>query len=90
MRIRKINSISEIYKAQSMMPIQKNKASEKDEAIFSTRALEIQNAYKVAKASPDLRTDKVESIKEQIKSGNYNVSSKEISEKIVSQLEVKG
>lgn len=90
MRINKINSISEIYKAQSIAPVQKTKSSEKDQAIFSTKALEIQNAYKAAKASSDIRTDKVEMIKEQMKSGNYNVNAKELSGKIVSQLDIKG
>lgn len=90
MRIDKINNISDIYKAQSIAPVKQTKPSQKDQVIFSSKALEIQNAYKAAKASPEIRSDKVEALKEQIKSGNYSVNAKELSEKIASQLDIKG
>lgn len=90
MRINKINSIAEIYKTQSMVSVQKSKPGQKDEVIFSAKALGIQNAYKAAKASSDVRVDKVEELKEQIKTGNYNVNAKELSGKIVSQLDIRG
>lgn len=90
MRIDKINSINQIYKAQMVAPAQKVKPAQKDQVTFSSEALEIQNAYKAAKASPDIRADKVAGIKEQIKSGTYNLKAKETSEAIVSKLDIRG
>lgn len=90
MRINKISSITEMYKSQSIAPVQKVKANQKDEVIFSPQALEIQNAYKAAKASPDVRAEKVAAIKEQIKSGTYTIDAKAVSEKIISRFDIKG
>lgn len=90
MRINKVNSITEIYKAQSVAPVKKSKANQKDEVIFSKEALEIQNAYKAAKTAPDVRMEKVAAIKEQIKSGTYTIDAKAVSEKILSRFDVKG
>ncbi|MGL6173162.1 MAG: flagellar biosynthesis anti-sigma factor FlgM [Cellulosilyticaceae bacterium] len=90
MRINKMSSITEMYKSQSIAPVQKVKANQKDEVIFSPQALEIQNAHKAAKASPDVRAEKVAAIKEQIKSGTYTIDAKAVSEKIISRLDIKG
>lgn len=90
MRINNVNSITEIYKAQSVAPVKKNKPGQKDEVIFSPQALEIQNAYKAAKASPDIRAEKVAAIKEQIKSGTYTIDAKAVSEKMLSSFDIKG
>lgn len=44
----------------------------------------------MALEAPEIRKDKVESLKEQIKSGTYNVKSEEVAEKIMSQFDIKG
>lgn len=90
MKIYRTNSIMDIYKSQSVAKTQKGNEMPKDQVTLSNEALEIQKAYQVAKSAPDTRTEKIEAIKAQIKSGTYNIDAKAISEKIISQLDIRG
>lgn len=53
-------------------------AGQRDELVLSDRAREIQLAMKAAKASPDLREERVKEIKEQIQNGTYSVPAEDV------------
>lgn len=89
MRITGIGRINEIYKSQTMKA-EPNKVAKKDEVQLSTLAKDYQYAFKAAKEVPDIREKEVESIKERIKSGTYNVDANEVCEKIMSRFDMKG
>lgn len=90
MRIYKVNQPMDVYKAQTMPKMQNKVSKEKDQVNVSQVGQEFQVAYKMVKSVPDVRMDKINDIKERIQSGNYSVSAKEVSEKIVSQLDLRG
>ncbi|MBU3803401.1 MAG: flagellar biosynthesis anti-sigma factor FlgM [Candidatus Cellulosilyticum pullistercoris] len=91
MRIDAINRIYDAYKAQSTTASKKlDKTSKKDEVEFSSRAKDFTNMTKLLSDVPDVRTDKVEEIKNRMSSGNYNVKAEEVAEKILSQFDVRG
>lgn len=91
MRIDKINQVNKLYGAQTMVPPTKQMGKMgKDKVSFSEVGKDIQFAAKLAKEVPDVRQDKIEAIKERIKSGTYNVDAKEVSEKIVRQFDIRG
>lgn len=89
MRITGVNRINEIYKSQTMK-MEQTKVTKKDEVQLSTLAKDYQYAFKAAKEVPDIREKEVESIKERISSGTYNVDAKEVCEKIMSRFDMKG
>ena len=60
----------------------------KDEVKNSTTAAEIQQAYQLARQVADVRQEKLDAIKEGIKTGTYRVDAKEVSEKIASQIDL--
>ena len=45
--------------------------------------IELQKFKEIAKSIPDVRTEKIESIKEQIDSGKYFVDKKEVAKKML-------
>ncbi len=53
---------------------------------MSSTAKDIAKINEIIKASPDIRTDKVERIKSEIASGTYFVEGKEIAEKILKEI----
>jgi negative regulator of flagellin synthesis FlgM len=53
-------------------------------AVFSTRAQEIIRAKQAAENAPEVREDLVQSLKDKIDSGQYQVSSEDIAEKMLS------
>lgn len=57
---------------------------ENDNFDVSTQARDIQVVLKAISDTSDIREDKVNDIMERIKKGNYNVSSEEIANKILS------
>lgn len=56
-----------------------------DKLSISTGAKELQKAKKALDDQPQVRREKVESLKKQIKTGNYNVSGEEVAEKMLSR-----
>ena len=91
MRIDSIIKIHDTYKKQSTSPAKPTaKVSQKDELELSGTAKDFQAVYRLLNASPSIRTDKVNEIKEKIESGTYNVKAEEVAEKILSQLDLKG
>ncbi len=55
----------------------------KDKKMIFHDNAELQKFKEIAKSIPDIRTDKVSEIKEQIKSGKYIVNGKEVAKKIL-------
>lgn len=49
----------------------------------SSKAKDIQKANEIAKSSPEIRSEKIDRIAKQIKSGTYHVDSKDIAEKML-------
>lgn len=91
MRIDAINRIYESYKAQATTASKKtDKVNGKDEVAFSSEAKDFAAITKLLSEVPDVRTDKVEEIKNRMSSGNYNVKAEEVAGKILSQFNVKG
>ncbi|BEP30212.1 flagellar biosynthesis anti-sigma factor FlgM [Helicovermis profundi] len=58
----------------------------KDKIEISDEAREFQVAKKAFDALPEVRQDKINSVKKQISSGTYKPSSREVAEKILSSL----
>ncbi|WP_069998882.1 flagellar biosynthesis anti-sigma factor FlgM [Cellulosilyticum sp. I15G10I2] len=91
MRIDQINNIYETYKKQSVSgakPIAKTQ--KKDQVELSETAKDFQRVYKLLNATPDIREDKVNEIKDRISSGTYSVKAEEVTDKILSHLDLKG
>ena len=89
MRIFGIGKIGQVYKGQTAK-VGQSKIGKKDVVEFSTVAKDCQYASKIIRNVPDIRTDKVNAIKEQISTGTYNVDAEEVSRKIMSQFDMKG
>jgi len=49
----------------------------------SSKAKDIQRANSIAKAAPDVRSEKVQRIAREIRSGSYRVESKALAEKVL-------
>lgn len=90
MRIYKVDSQMDIYKTQSAPQTKKVNNKARDQVSVSDVAREFQVAYKAVKDVPDIRSEKVEDIKQRINSGTYNVTAREVSEKIAAQLDLRG
>lgn len=91
MKINGIHNIYEAYQSQMNSSVEKaKKVSEKDQVSLSNNAKDFSSVYKMLSEVPDVRTQKVEQIKQAMNSGTYNVSSEQVAEKILSQFNVKG
>lgn len=80
-----IYNVSKVYETQK--PVEKvNKvnsvAPKKDVVSISSNAMDYQTVSKVLKDIPDVRQNKVDEFAEAYKSGRYDVSGKEIVEKL--------
>lgn len=84
MRINSVNNVSQIYQANSTARYnQMNKTASKDSLEISSMAKDIQTALNAVKQSEDIRADRVNELKKQIDSGTYQVSNKEVADKLV-------
>ncbi|MDP4094778.1 MAG: flagellar biosynthesis anti-sigma factor FlgM [Bacillota bacterium] len=84
-----IPRISGIYdKQKSTGRIEKTSgvAPKKDVVSISNNAKDFQTALKAVKDVPDMRTDKVNELSEKYEAGNYDVSGKDIADKIVTSV----
>ncbi len=86
MRIGSIDSISQIYQTQTGAIGKTQSVQKQDEVQVSDEALMRGIAYRATKDSPEVRMDLVNDIKNQIQNGTYDVSARDVSEKIVNQL----
>jgi len=80
-----INKAMQIYNNKATEKINKSQKLEgpKDELQLSNKAKEYQAAMKAFKNLPEVREDLVNDLKNAIKQGSYNVSGKEIADKII-------
>jgi len=81
-----ISKITGVYGTQkSVSKIEKtgSVSSRKDVVSISNEAKDFQTIFKALKEVPDIRQDKVDSILGSIEAGNYNVSSRDVAERIV-------
>lgn len=91
MRIDAINKIYETYKTNGVVSSNKvNKTSSKDEVALSSTAKDFRAIYKALANVPDVRQDKVDTIKEQINNNAYNVKASAVAEKILSKYDIRG
>lgn len=87
----KINNISGILQSYNVSnrEVSKNKKSteplREDKFEISQRAKEIAIARQALKDSPDVRMDKVQTIKEQLEQGTYSVDPLKIAQKMLSK-----
>lgn len=87
MNINRIDKILQVYNTQGIKKIENSKVSaKKDELKLSEKALEYQVAVNSLKDVPDIRTELVEKIKEEIKAGTYEVDGKKIVEKMMKNI----
>ncbi|SDZ32985.1 anti-sigma-28 factor, FlgM family [Proteiniborus ethanoligenes] len=63
-----------------------NRGSKNDELSLSSTAKDYQIAMNALKNTPDIRKEKVEAIKEQIRTGTYVIDSGKIAEKILGNI----
>lgn len=86
MRITSINKVAQMYQANQMARPNKNNQRVKSDSLqISKEAKDFQTALTTVKASDDIRTDKVEAIKKQMEEGTYQVSNKELAERMANQ-----
>lgn len=87
MNINKINNNLQVYKKLEVNKVRPEKVKlAKDEIEFSEGAMDYKLAMEKVKEVPDMRMDKVEKLKKEVQSGNYNVSGREIVDKIYDNL----
>lgn len=60
-------------------------SNKKDTFVVSDEAKDFQTALKAISLSPDIREEKVEKIMQKMKENSYNISSKDIAEKLLSK-----
>jgi negative regulator of flagellin synthesis FlgM len=90
-RIHPIQQNLDVYKSQSTPQVKKIETKKKKDALeVSSAAKEYQVAYKALKDVPDVRADKIAALKEKVQSGTYSVDAMEVSEKMISQLDLRG
>lgn len=83
MKINKTDKVLQTYNNIRQKKVSRNKNTfGKDEIKFSEKAVDFQFAINKLKEVPDIRMEKVDKLKQEIKSGNYNVEGKKIVEKI--------
>lgn len=90
MRIQSINHITKAYGIQTQGMPNVQKTDKKDEVNISNKANDFQYAFKLASQVADVRQDKIEDIKARMQAGTYSVAAKEVSEKIVRQIDIQG
>lgn len=90
MRIHSLNNVSQLYKANSMARYNKNnKINNRDSLEISSEAKDFQVALQIVKTSDDVRADRVEAIKRQMEEGTYQVSNKDVAEKMTERFVLK-
>lgn len=82
-----INKIMKSYgKTGKKEVFESSRLKKKDQFTISNEAKDIQKALKIAKESPDIREEKIREIKMRLDSGNYNINSKKVAEKLIEDI----
>lgn len=89
MRIDSVNRVYETYNAQMAASVkQKEKVMGTDKVDFSSEAKDFAAINKILSDIPEVREDKVQAIKERMANGTYNVTAKEVADKILGKLDI--
>lgn len=84
MRVDAYNKIAQVYQTNTIQKIEKKtNVTTKDQVEISTIGKDYQIAKKAVAEAPDIRTDKVNDIKERLASGTYNVNMEEVADHIL-------
>ena len=86
MRIDAYNQIAQLYQNSSIQKAEDKKTSNlsfKDELKLSSQGIDAQLAKKAVASAPDIRMDKVSSIKEEIDNGTYDVDMDDFAGKLL-------
>lgn len=87
MRINKINNVLQIYnKNKGVNKVNENTKTKEDQINISEKSKEVQFAFSKIKDVEEFRTEKVEKIKEQIKTGTYEINGQKIAEKMIKDI----
>ncbi len=84
-----VPKVSEVYgKHRNVSKIDKTSgaASKKDVVSISNEAKEFQTGMKAVKEVPDIRTDRVNELKDKYESGNYDISGQDVAEKLLGSI----
>lgn len=83
-----ISGVSGVYGKKGDLKVNKTAQIEpkKDVAAISKAGKDFAIAMKAVRQSPDVREEKVAEIKSKIENGEYNVSGKDIAEKLIEKL----
>lgn len=91
MRINAVSRVFESYQVQSAAAaMQTEKKIGMDQIELSNEAKDYSNITKLLSDIPDIRTKKVEELKEKINSNAYHVTGEQAAEKILSKLDIRG
>lgn len=83
MRVDAISKVSQLYQANSAKKTIKNDVSSRsDQFQMSQTGKDYQIAKQAVSSVPDVREDRVNDIKNRIATGTYNISSKEVADKL--------
>ena len=84
------NHVYNVYKTQSANNHNTTRLTraeeQKDSVVLSSQAKDFSTAMKAIKGSPDVREEKVNSLKEQVQTNSYDVKSTDIAAKMLSNL----
>lgn len=84
MRIDAFNKVAQVYQNNSTKKIAKsNSTGNVDRLEISQIGKDIQVAKSAVSATSDVRTEKVDSIKQQLASGTYNIGMEEVADKLL-------
>jgi negative regulator of flagellin synthesis FlgM len=90
MVIDKIGNINNIIEPKKSNPVSSAKETKKKDSVQisseAKNAADVAKMAQVVKASPDVRIDRVQQIKELIDKGTYNFDSPEILEKVADRI----
>lgn len=79
-----MNNVLQVYnKNNGVNKAKDNNKTKEDQINISDKAKEVQFGLSKLKDVEEIRTEKVETIKEQIKTGTYNIDGEKIAEKML-------
>lgn len=86
----KIQNVLQTYKNQQVNKngLKSSRLNKKDQLNLSSEAKDFQIAMKALSSTPDIRKDKIEKIKKDIETGNYQIDSEKIVEKIIGNIKL--
>ncbi|MDZ7260854.1 MAG: flagellar biosynthesis anti-sigma factor FlgM, partial [candidate division KSB1 bacterium] len=70
---------------EELIPSKKKNISSNDDVVLSTRSKEMQKIYEILKEIPDIRGEKVSTLKKSIQEGRYSVNPQILAEKMLAE-----